>query len=221
MYAGHVAVALALKTREPRVPLVPLVLACYGPDWLELFLGIWRGRTAMGLYTHYLPGLLTGALAAAALYVIVFRRPGGWVILSAWLLHWPADFFTAHKGLLSPTDRVGLDLYDLPAADFLLESLLVLLCVALYVRTFAHSPAQRRWAAAMAAGLLLLQGLLDLGLAQEEGHHWNPSLAQHERRPHLTSVLSAGMVPPLRMPLALSPDTLTASERWRRMEYEA
>ena len=40
MYAGHAAVALALKTREPRLPMLPLALACYGPDWLEIVLGI-------------------------------------------------------------------------------------------------------------------------------------------------------------------------------------
>jgi hypothetical protein len=220
VYAGHAAIALALKTRDPRVPMVPLALACYGPDWLEIVLGFTRGRSAMALYTHYLPGLLAGALAAAALYVIVFRRSGGWVILSAWLLHWPADFFTAHKGLLSPSDRVGLDLYNLPAADFAVEALLVLLCCALYARTFAHSPAQRRWVVAMAAGLLALQAMLDYGLAQARPV-WNPSLARRERRPHLTPVLSAGAAPSLRMPLALSQATLTASARWRSMECEA
>ncbi|NUO38574.1 MAG: hypothetical protein HOQ17_08300 [Gemmatimonadaceae bacterium] len=183
MYAGHAAVALALKTRDPRVPIVPLTLACYGPDWLETALGLVRNRVEMGLYTHYLPGLLTGGLAAAALYVIVFRRPGGWLILAGWLLHWPADFFTAHKGLLSPTDRVGLDLYNLPAADFVVEGVLVAACCALYARTFAHSPAQRRWAVAMAVGLLGLQGLLDYGLSPP-ALPWNPSLTQSDWRSH-------------------------------------
>lgn len=220
MYAGHVAVALALKTREPRVPMVPLVLACYGPDWLEIVLGLSRGRSAMALYTHYLPGLLAGALAAAALYVILFRRPGGWIILAGWLLHWPADFFTAHKGLLSPTDRVGVDLYNLPVADFVLEASLVMVCGAVYARTFAHSPAQRRWVMAMAAALLALQAMLDYGLAQARPR-WNPSLAGLEWRPQLTFVFSTGGATSLRMPLALSPDTFTASARWRRTESGA
>ena len=220
MYAGHAAIALALKSREPRVPMAPLVLACYGPDWLEIFLGFWRGRDEMALYTHYLPGLLTGALAAAALYVVAFRRPGGWIILSGWLLHWPADFFTAHKGLLSPTDRVGLDLYNLPAADFAVEATLVLLCCALYARTFAHSAAQRRWVVAMAAALLGLQAMLDYGSAKEHPV-WRPSLAERQWRTHLTFVLSVGAAPPLRMPLALSPATLTASAQWRSKECEA
>ena len=181
MYVGHVAVALALKSRDPRIPIVPLILACYGPDWLEIFLGLWHGRPAMALYTHYLPGLLAGALAAAALYVIFIRRPGGWLILAGWLLHWPADFFTAHKGLISPTDRIGLDLYNLPAADFALEAVVTLACCFLYARTFAHSRAQRRWAVAMAAGLLVLQAMLDYGLSQAEVV-WDPRLTQHEWR---------------------------------------
>lgn len=219
MYAGHAAVALALKAREPRVPMVPLVLACYGPDWLETVLGVWRGRLEMALYTHYLPGLLLGALAAAALYTICFRRPGGWVILAGWLLHWPADFFTAHKGLLSPTDRIGFDLYNLPGADFVLEASLVLLCCALYARTFAHSPVQRRWAAAMTLALLALQAGLDYGLAQAHPV-WRPTLAQREWRPHLARDRARRGGPDPRMPLALSPATLTVSARWPSMECE-
>ena len=220
MYVGHVAVALALKTRDPRIPTVPLILACYGPDWLETFLGFWRGRQEMALYTHYLPGLLTGALAAAALYVIFIRRPGGWLILAGWLLHWPADFFTAHKGLISPTDRVGLDLYDLPAADFALEASLTVACCLLYARTFAHRRAQRRWVAAMAGGLLALQAMLDYGLSQADAV-WDPRLTDREWRARPPIVLFADAPASLRMPLAISPRTFTASARWRRMECGA
>jgi hypothetical protein len=209
VYTGHAAVALALKTRDPRVPMVPLVLACYGPDWLETFLGLWHGRHEMSLYTHYLPGLLTGALGAAALYTVVVRRPGGWIILSGWLLHWPADFFTAQKGLLSPTDRVGLDLYNLPAADFAVEAVLVLACCALYARTFAHSAGQRRWLAVMTAALLALQAMLDYGVSKDHPA-WEPSLSQGHWRTQLTFVIAKGPAP-LRMPFALSQATLSAS----------
>jgi len=75
VYAGHAAVALALKTREPRIPMVPLLLACYGRTAGDRARHL-RGRDAMALYTHYLPGLLLGALGAAALFTIAFRRPG-------------------------------------------------------------------------------------------------------------------------------------------------
>lgn len=216
MYVGHAAVALALKSREPRVPLAPLVLACYGPDWLETVLGLFRGRSEMGLYTHYIPGVLAGALAGAALYAVVFRRPGALMIFAGWLLHWPADFFTAHKGLLAPNDRIGLDFYNLPVADFVLESVVVVVCCALYARAFAVTPQGRRWVIGMASSLVVLQGLLDFGFAQA-APTWSPSLAHGGRRPHLVSMVAPvpGRVP-ARMALALSRPTSTASEQWRR-----
>ncbi|HET9010528.1 MAG TPA: hypothetical protein VFN38_01875, partial [Gemmatimonadaceae bacterium] len=163
---------------------------------------------------------LAGALGAAALYAIVFQRPGGWTILAGWLLHWPADFFTAHKGLLSPTNRIGLDLYNLPLADCVLESLVVLGCCVLYARTFAHSRTQRRWVAAMAAALIVLQVLLDIGTAHEHPV-WRPSLARREWRPHLDAFSSAAAASSLRMPLALPSPTPTVSERWQSMVSEA
>ena len=39
MYVGHAAIALALKAREPRIPVAVLVLASFGPDWTEIALG--------------------------------------------------------------------------------------------------------------------------------------------------------------------------------------
>lgn len=217
MYVGHAAVALALKSREPRVPIVPLVLAAYGPDWLETVLGLFRGRSEMGLYTHYIPGVIAGALAAAALYAVVFRRPGAMLILAAWLLHWPADFFTAHKGLLAPNDRIGLDLYNLPAADFVLESVVVVACCVLYARAFAGTPSGRRWVIGMAASLMALQGSLDFGLASA-APTWSPSLARGARRPHLVGMAATVPSRPwARMALAHSRSTYTtASEQWRR-----
>lgn len=218
MYAGHAAVALALKAREPRVPIVPLVLASYGPDWLETVLGLFRGRSEMALYTHFIPGVIAGAAVAAGLYALVFRRPGAVMIFSAWLLHWPADFFTAHKGLLAPHDRIGLDLYNLPAADFALESLVILACCALYARAFVGTPQGRRWLAGMAIALMALQGLLDYGLASASPT-WSPSLARSRRRPHLVGVTATVQGRPWScMALALSRPTNTpASEQWRRM----
>jgi hypothetical protein len=169
VYAGHAAIALALKAREPRAPIVPLVLACYGPDWAELVLGLFGGRGAMRDLTHTVPAVLIGAIVAAAVYTLAFRKPGALYVGVGWLSHWPADFLTAHKPLLTPRDTVGLDLYHLPAADFLLEGALVMICCVLYGRVFAREPRQRRWLAAMAAGLVGLQALLDFGLANSAG----------------------------------------------------
>ncbi|MGH9141838.1 MAG: hypothetical protein ACRD2I_11965 [Vicinamibacterales bacterium] len=196
--------ALALKTREPRVPIAVLVAACFGPDWAELFLGLSVGRGAGQVYSHFIPGVLVGALLAAAFYKVVLQLPGARYVALAWLLHWPADFLTAHKPLLNPTHLVGLDLYDLPAVDFTIEALLVIGCAFLYARTFAIGTAQRRWVAAMAITLLAIQGVLDYGLSKQPWRNWNPSLARERWQPHLTVAVATPAGPSIRMALALT-----------------
>lgn len=178
MYAGHAAIALAIRARRPDVPIAPLVVASYGPDWAELVLGLFEGRALMREVTHTIPVVLACALVAAGAYAALGGRTGAGAVLLAWLLHWPADFMTAHKPLLGTADLVGLDLYHLPAADFALESFLVVACCVLYARAFARTPAHRRWVAAMAAVLIGLQGGLDFGLARavSPSDNWNPVL---------------------------------------------
>jgi len=221
VYAGHAAVALALKTREPRVPMAVLVAACFGPDWAELFLGLFLGRGQGETYSHFIPGVLLGASAAALLYAAVFRRPGSrWVALG-WLLHWPADFLTAHKPLVNPGHVVGLDFYSLPIVDFTIEATLVISLGWLYARTFATDRAQRRWVVASAVALIGVQGMLDYGLQHQPWRRWAPSLAESWRQPHLTMGTSGDAAPPLRTALALSPGNQSARARWRRTDPEA
>jgi hypothetical protein len=193
VYVGHAAIALALKAREPRIPIVVLVLASFGPDWTEIALGFafGGGYSAMWAYAHFIPGVLVGAALAAGTYALLFRRPGASYVALAWLLHWPADFLTGRKPLLDLQHRVGLDLYNRPAVDFALEGGLVVLCCFVYARTFAPERRQRWWVAAMAVGLLALQGMLDYGLRSAH-RSWNPSLTQQVWQPHLTFVLWAG-----------------------------
>ena len=202
--------------------MVVLVAACFGPDWVELFLGLYLGRSRGEVYSHFIPGLLVGAAAAALLYELVFRRRGaGWVALG-WLLHWPADFLTAHKPLINPGGRViGLDLYNLPLADFAIEATLVVAAASLYARILAPAHWQRRWVAAAAVALVLLQGVLDYGLRHQPWRNWDPSLARAEWQPHLTTDASGNAVEPLRMALALSPALTQRGRRWRRTDPEA
>ena len=216
MYAGHAAVALAIKTRAPRVPMWVLVAAAFGPDWVELFLGLLKGRATGEVYSHFIPGVLLGACAAALLYEVLFRRRGGRWVAIAWLLHWPADFLTAHKPLIDPGGRVvGLDLYNLPVVDFTLESALVVGCAWLYRRHYAPEHWQRRWIALAAVALVLIQSVLDYGLRHQPWREWHPSLAEARWQPHLTVAASADAGPPLRMRLAFSTSTQSARTQWR------
>jgi hypothetical protein len=216
VYAGHAAIALALKTRAPRVPMAVLVVAAFGPDWVELFLGLFVGRGAGQMYSHFIPGVLIGAASAALLFELVFRRRGSRWVAIAWLSHWPADFLTAHKPLIDPGHVVGLDLYNLPLVDFAIEATLVVACGWLYARTYAPEHWQRRWVAAAAVSLVLIQGVLDYGLRHQPWRQWNPSLAQARWQPHLTTASSGNVVQPLRMALALTPSTHSARARWRK-----
>lgn len=199
-----------------------LVAAAFGPDWVELFLGLLKGRSTGEVYSHFIPGVLLGACVAALCYEIAFRRRGGRWVAIAWLLHWPADFLTAHKPLIDPGGLlIGLDLYNVPIADFVIESALVVGCAWLYRRRYASEHWQRRWIAAAAVALVLIQSVLDYGLWHRRGREWNPSLAQARWQPHLTVAASVDVASPLRMALALTPSTHFVRARWRRTVPEA
>ncbi len=161
MYAGHAAVALALKSRRPETAMLPLVLACYGPDWLEVPFMIPHAHEQMAMYSHSLLAIAVGGSLAALLYAFVVRRPGATVILAGWLLHWPADLLTGRKPLLDERHLVGLDLYRLPSVDFALEAVVIAVGCYLYSRTMARTPGQRRLVGALAVVLMLLQAGMD------------------------------------------------------------
>jgi hypothetical protein len=177
VYIGHAAVALALKAREPRLPLIPLALACFGPDWVEVALMFPVKRAGMGIYTHSIPAVLVGAAAAGLAYA-AFRRPGAMLIAIGWLLHWPADLLTGRKPMYYGTPLVGLDLYSLPFVDFLLESLVVVVGCAMYARRFAPRGELRRVVVMLGTTLILLQGAVDVTLSVIRDSEWTPSLAR-------------------------------------------
>jgi hypothetical protein len=206
VYAGHAAIALALKARAPQLPIATLVLACYGPDWAELVFGLFQSRAEMRELTHTIPVVVVGAALAALLFAVVFDRASAWYVGAAWLSHWPADFVTAQKPLMHPQQLAGFDLYQLPAADFVVEAGLVALCCLVYARAFVRTRRQGWWLAAAAAGLIGLQALVDFGIAYTQGRN-GPSLALRQRQPHLT----VGTVDRVRMPLALLRRTPTVS----------
>ena len=184
MYVGHAAVALALRGREPRLPIVPLVLACYGPDWVEVALMVPHARAGMAQYTHTIPAVVIGAALATALWSLT-RRPGAWLLGLGWLLHWPADLFTGRKPLFFPTPLIGLDLYKLPWADFLFESTVVAIGCAIYARGFPARAELRRVIVILGVALIALQAAVDVALSVMRNTEWEPSLALAIRQSHL------------------------------------
>ena len=185
MYVGHAAVALVLKTREPRLALIPLTLASFGPDWVEVALMLPAPREGMAIYTHSIVAVVLGAAIAGLLYA-AFRRPGARLIALAWLLHWPADLLTGRKPVLAPEPLVGLDLYALPTVDFLLESALVAFACVLYARRIAVRAEARRVVVMLGAALIMLQGSADFALAVMRKSEWTPSLARSGWQSHVS-----------------------------------
>jgi hypothetical protein len=176
VYAGHAAIALALTRREPRLPIVPLVLAAFGPDWLELMLLIPGQRAGTAVLTHSIPAVLIGGGLAAALYAAT-RRAGAGTIFLAWLLHWPADLLTGRKPLLVGEPLIGLGLYGIPAADFALETTAVVIGCALYARTFPPRGELRRVVVILGATLIAMQAAVDVALSVMRNTDWAPSFA--------------------------------------------
>ena len=211
MYVGHAAIALAFKARDPRVPIVPLALACYGPDWLDVALMLPHPREGMAPFSHSIPAVIVGGLVASVLFAAVAKGPGAWLILLGWLSHWPADFFTGRKPIVGLAPLVGLDLYRVPLADLALESFVVLVGCALYARALAHTPGQRRLVLAMGTVLAVLQIGIDATITTADPTLWHPSLAEARRRAHLVSA------PRVRTSLAPQGRVSTASASWSRM----
>ncbi len=175
MYAGHAAIALALNARTRKVPIVPLALACYGPDWIDAALMIPHPREAMAAYSHSLPAVAIGAVLASALYAAIAKRPGAMLVLAAWLSHWPADYITGLKPLLGRTPLVGLDLYHLPWADPVLECTLIAVGCFLYARSLDQAQRRPRVLLAMGAALMVLQLGADAASSRLDGMPWKPA----------------------------------------------
>ena len=162
MYVGHVALALGVKAARPSAPLLPLLVAAQGPDWVEGPLRL-VGPASAELLSH---GVLPVAVGSAAmgLLVLATTRDRWTAALCAllWLSHLAADLVTGWKPMAPAGPWLGLALYARPVQDFLLEGSMLVVAWAAYVRTLRR-PARRRAVAWLAPAMLLgLQAGADL-----------------------------------------------------------
>ena len=200
MYAGHAGIAIALKGGERRVSIVALTLACFGPDWVTAALLVAGQGELAGVLSHSIPAVLVGAAAAAWLYRLS-GRPGAGSILAGWLLHWPADLLTGKKPMVLASPLVGLGLYDRPAVDFVVESLVVAAGCVLYARSYPRRADVRRVIVILGVSLIALQGVVDVALAVARNDSGWTALAPVGSRSHLPADGVAGRTE-LRMHLA-------------------
>ena len=171
MFVGHLAVALASKPVEPRVPLAVAVAAAFGLDllWpLLLLLGLESVRVSPGdtAFTNlafesypWSHSLLLVILWSGVATVVAWRSLGsgraGVIVGALVLSHWCLDALTHRPDLpLWPGGaRVGLGLWNSIAGTIIVEGALLAVGVWIYLRSSDALDRIGRWAL---AGLLLL-----------------------------------------------------------------
>jgi membrane-bound metal-dependent hydrolase YbcI (DUF457 family) len=164
MFVGHFAVAFAGKRAAPRMSLGALL---FGAQFLDL---IWPPLTLLGLERfHIEPGvtklnplafdsypishslLMAAVWAALVAAVYYFRKrycAGALMLGAAVFSHWALDWITHRADLqLAPGSeaRVGLGLWNHPAAATGIESVMFLLAVGSYIVQTRARDAVGRW----------------------------------------------------------------------------
>lgn len=155
VFVGHYAPSFALR-RTASVPLWVLFLAAQFVDilWAGLVLaGIERVRIVPGFtatsplaldympYSHSLVATVGWALLLGGIGALLWQWGGGLTVGACVLAHWFLDLLvhTPDLPLLGDTHKVGLGLWNAPAAAFALEASLLLAAVALYTRGAARA----------------------------------------------------------------------------------
>ena len=174
MIAGHFGFAAAVKSRETKVPLWALMLAC---QWLDVLFVPTYGLKLEGLETigegHYGQVIihadwthsLVSALVLSALLGAFFKGRARVVIALVAFSHWVLDFIVHRPDMpivpLGAT-RLGLGLWTVPWAAAAAELVLVVGGGLLYWR--AARATGRLHEASLAGAVVIASGLLTLGL---------------------------------------------------------
>lgn len=169
MITGHLGVlgaALSVsRARSSSVALVALIVASFAPDILDAAYSVAGFCSPYGLYSHTLPAVvLETAIVAGIAYLVTRSRATTLLAALVVLLHIPADFLTGRKLLWPGGEMTGMDWYDRPLHDFLLEVPTVLVGWWL-LRRSRRAP---RWATSVPvlALILLLQATFDVVTAR-------------------------------------------------------
>ena len=165
MYTGHIGVALAARRAATRVPLLLLVVAAQGPDWITVAVGALGVHDPGELWSHSLPAIAIGAFVVCACYLWRTKDGRGtWLLCGVYLSHPLLDLVTGRKPPWPGGTPTGACLYHTPFRDFVVEA--AVLIVGWYVyRKGLPSPTSRRarlapWA--MLGVLLACQALADV-----------------------------------------------------------
>jgi hypothetical protein len=168
MYAGHIGIALGAKGLRREAPLWLLVLATQGCDWAQAVACVAAPAGTSAMWSHSIPAALAlGAVLALVAYGGT-RSPGVALLVGAVTLsHAVADYVTGMKPTWPGGPVIGLDMYDHPLGDFIIETAVVYAGWLVYRRslpTAAPNGRRRRltWALVVVLVGLQLAGAVDM-----------------------------------------------------------
>lgn len=157
MYGGHVGIALAGKGFRSTIPLWVLILATQLPDWTDAAACV-AGVSSppLEMLSHSLPAVAVLAAIMSAAYYGVQRDAGSSALVAMIVVSHPlADYLTGLKPTWPGGPSIGLQLYQRPAIDFVVEAVVIVLGWMIYRRSL---PEDRRTSAP--ATLILISVLL-------------------------------------------------------------
>lgn len=166
MYAGHLGIALAGKGVRRDAPLWLLVLGTQGCDWVQMFACVAAPPGTSAMWSHSIPA--AAALAAVlSLSAYLLTRDRGVALLTGaiTLSHLLADYVTGAKPTWPGGPTIGLNLYDRPFADLVIEAGVVTAGWLVYRRSLPLESRTRRLTWLLLAALLGIQLLAALELA--------------------------------------------------------
>lgn len=161
MYVGHLAVALGAARARRQVPLLCLLLASQGADWLQLIITPFEGYRQAQLHTHSIPAIAAGALLSGVAWGAASRDwRSALLVASVYLTHLPLDLVTGAKLWWPGRPAWGACLYEQPELDFVFESLMAVAGWLIY-RTQLGARRASRLVWAMLAILIACQAAVD------------------------------------------------------------
>ena len=171
MFVGHVGAAIGAFGVRQTVPLWLLITASQLPDWADATLCIAGAQPAVpGMLSHSIPAVLVLAIVAAIAGYAVSRDlfASGLVALVV-ISHYAGDYFTGIKPTWPGGPMVGLQLYQEPALDFILESTVLTLGWIVYRRSFPPERRSSREVIAVLVVLVIIQLAADIFFSLSPG----------------------------------------------------
>jgi hypothetical protein len=163
MYIGHVGAALAAKRVRRSIGLLVLLIATYTPDWVDTGLCLVGKHNSNGMLSHSIPAVVLFAIIGFAAYALATRDWRAALVVAAVILsHMFLDWITGYKPTWPGGPMIGLQLYQHPLLDFVVEGVVIAIGGILYARTLP--PRRSPWIdiSIMLGVLLALQLGIDI-----------------------------------------------------------